>query len=256
MDSRLLWTTSRNSSPRPSRRASYQRQASSTSAAAAGRRTGGFTAVLEAASPPRPRARRGAAPSPDLGREHPTGVPARPADPAPPARRPASHSGCTEPLQQVETLVPAQRLDPDRRLVHTASLPGAPPRAPPSAGWPRGVGRELHLHLLQWNTRTRRALFPRPPHQFDKARMGRDEIVLALLIGEKAQHRHRPTSPREQHRTSSGLPGVVRERCRRFGQLHSGHDRSISTPATNTRSRTLTPIARIVTTLSGGSATS
>jgi hypothetical protein len=137
-----------------------------------------------------------------------------------------------------------------------AELASAPTRGSTPGDRPGPCDPELPLDLPERDARPRRPRLPGPPDQFHEAGIRRDEIVLALFLGEQAQHRDRAATAREHDGAPPRLAGVGREGCRRLRQLHSGHDKSISTPPTSTRSLTFTPMARIVTHGIGCSATS
>ena len=109
----------------------------------------------------------------------------------------------------------------------------------------------LEAEALSW-----RALAPRARDQGVEPGVGGDEQVLAFLARQQAEQRNRPAPPRQDDGAPRRLPGVLREGSGRSRQFNPRHDRSISTPPTNTRSLTLTPIARIVTQGSGVSLTS
>ena len=120
---------------------------------------------------------------------------------------------------------------------------------------PRG-GSDILFDRLEAETLSWRALAPRARDQGVEPGVGGDEQVLAFLARQQAEQRNRPAPPRQDDGAPRRLPGVLREGSGRSRQFNPRHDRSISTPPTNTRSLTLTPIARIVTQGSGVSLTS
>jgi hypothetical protein len=118
----------------------------------------------------------------------------------------------------------------------TCGVARASRRAPPSesadararAGRPSGTARSRgRARLPRAGCPTpRRPLLPGAPDQVHEGGIRRGETVLALFVGEQAQHRDRTTTAREHDGTPLRPAGVGREGRHRLRQLDSGRDGS------------------------------